>query len=107
MYRVLDVQGPGGVIVTVQKESAPRGEKRVVHRNMILPCEMLDAEEMRKDVEDPPRPMKEDKPQQSNQKRKEDIPDLSPDSNSESDGDSDVELLGERLRQMVSKRFIR
>ena len=52
VYRVLEVQGPSDVIVKIQKENCPTGEKRVVHRNMILPCEMLDIQQMKDDTTD-------------------------------------------------------
>ena len=42
VYKVLQTGGEGNVVVTVQKEREPNGEKRRVHRNMLLPCELID-----------------------------------------------------------------
>jgi transposase InsO family protein len=41
VYTVLDKK-EGGVTYTVQKADDPRGEKRVLHRNMLLPCDLME-----------------------------------------------------------------
>ena len=45
IYKVLETGGEGNVVVTVQKEQEPSGEKRKVHRNMLLPCGEMDLKE--------------------------------------------------------------
>jgi transposase InsO family protein len=43
VYQVLE-QKEGGVVYAVQQVGKPSGEVRVLHRNMLLPCEMLELE---------------------------------------------------------------
>ena len=44
IYKVMGTKGPGDVIVTVRKEDCPGEKERVVHRNMLMPCEMLEPD---------------------------------------------------------------
>ena len=105
VYRVLDVQGPGGVIVKVQKDGCPRGEKRVVHRNMILPCEMFDAEGMRDDMNTTPKVRPERKVSHSATRivhsSENVMPELQPDDDSDSDEEN---LIGSISRKRIIRR---